>query len=97
MEAIDGPAPVATLLENHRAFLRYLERLRAGKGLFAYELGLIDGALGDIDRAFEWFSRAIAERSGWIAYLRVDPRVEAFRADPRFADIVVDAAKTSRT
>jgi RNA polymerase sigma-70 factor (ECF subfamily) len=26
MDAADSPAPVATLLENHRAFLRYLER-----------------------------------------------------------------------
>jgi RNA polymerase sigma factor (sigma-70 family) len=26
MDAADSPAPVATLLENHRSFLRYLER-----------------------------------------------------------------------
>jgi RNA polymerase sigma factor (sigma-70 family) len=26
MDAVEPPAPVATLLENHRAFLRYLER-----------------------------------------------------------------------
>lgn len=37
MDAIDGPAPVATLLENHRAFLRYLER-RVGDRALAEDI-----------------------------------------------------------
>ena len=61
-----------------------LERSRAGKGLFAYEIGVIHSALGDRDRAFEWLARAVAERSGWIAYLRVDPRLDGLHGDPRY-------------
>ena len=33
MDAADAPAPVATLLENHRAFLSYLERRVGDRGL----------------------------------------------------------------
>ena len=61
-----------------------LEQQRAGKELFAYEIGVIHAALGDRDRAFEWLSRAVTERSGWIAYLRVDPRLDALHGDARY-------------
>jgi tetratricopeptide (TPR) repeat protein len=66
-----------------------LLQLRSSKGLFAYELGAIYAALGDHDEAFEWFTRAVGERSGWIAYLRVDPRLDDLHGDPRFARLFV--------
>jgi TolB-like protein/tetratricopeptide (TPR) repeat protein len=74
-------------LQDRREALRVakdLVRLRSSKGLFAYELGAIHAALGDHDEAFEWFTRAVQERSGWIAYLRVDPRLDDLHGDPRF-------------
>jgi RNA polymerase sigma factor (sigma-70 family) len=37
MDAVEPPAPVATLLENHRAFLRYLER-RVGDRTLAEDI-----------------------------------------------------------
>ena len=37
MDAAESPAPVATLLENHRAFLRYLER-RVGDRALAEDI-----------------------------------------------------------
>ena len=61
-----------------------LQRMRGDKGLFAYELGIIYAGMGDAEQAFQWLERAVQERSGWIAYLRVDPRLEALHADPRF-------------
>ena len=71
-----------------------LEQKRAGKGLFAYEIGVIHAALGDRDRAFEWLSRAVKERSGWIAYLRVDPRLDALHGDPRYDALFSDRPST---
>ncbi len=65
-----------------------LRRLRGRKGMFAYEVGMIHAGLGDRDAAFEWFTRAVRERSGWIAYLSVDPRLDALRADSHFAQLV---------
>lgn len=61
-----------------------LERSRGDKGLFAYELGVIHAALGNRDVAVRWLNLAVKERSGWIAYLRVDPRLEMLHADQRF-------------
>ena len=70
-----------------RRVLLELERVRGDKGLFAYEIGLIRAALGEEDAAFEWFSHAVRERSGWIAYLHVDPRLDHLRADHRFEQL----------
>jgi TolB-like protein len=61
-----------------------LTHMRGDKGIFAYELALIHAAFGELERAFQWLERAVAERSGWIAYLHVDPRLEPLHGDPRF-------------
>ena len=75
-----------------RRVLTQLERVRGDKGLFAYEIGLIHAALAENDAAFEWFSRAVRERSGWIAYLHVDPRLDELRADHRFQQLQLPPA-----
>lgn len=70
-----------------------LERLRAGTGLFAYEIGVIHVALDDRDRAFEWLGRAVAERSGWIVYMPVDPRIDPLHDDSRYRALLDVARK----
>ena len=89
-----GLGHALAVFQDRREALRVtedLERLRGDKGLFAYELGVIRSALGDHDDAFRWFTRAVLERSGWIAYLRVDPRLDALHPDPRFDSVVAAA------
>jgi tetratricopeptide (TPR) repeat protein len=54
-----------------------LERLRGDKGV-------ITAALGDHDAAFRRLADAVQERSGWVAYLRVDPRLDTLHSDPRY-------------
>ncbi len=44
----------------------------------------LHGALGEADAAFEWLDRAYEDRRGWLAYLRVEPRLDGLRGDPRF-------------
>jgi TolB-like protein/tetratricopeptide (TPR) repeat protein len=73
--------------QDRQAALRVvkeLRKLRGDKGLFAYEIGVIHAALNEADEAFRWLSRAVQERSGWIAYLPCDPRLDDLHADPRF-------------
>ena len=36
----------------------------------------------------DWMERAYAERRGWLAYLKVNPVVDALRALPRFKALV---------
>jgi TolB-like protein/Tfp pilus assembly protein PilF len=71
--------------------VRDLQRMRGDRGLFAYEMGVIHAALGDEDQAFKWLALAVQERSGWIAYLRVDPRLDNLHTDPRFTDLIPSA------
>jgi TolB-like protein/Tfp pilus assembly protein PilF len=84
-----GHALAAT--QDRRAAARViddLEALRADKDLFAYEIGVIHAALGHKDDALVWLARAVQERSGWIAYMARDPRLEALNSDPRFASLL---------
>ena len=54
----------------------------------AYHVAAIYGALGEADEAFEWLDRAYEERSPWIGYMKVDPRLDPLRQDPRFAALL---------
>ena len=89
---------LAVLHERREALqiAKELERLRGAQGLFAYELGVIHAALGEHDRAHRWLKRAIQERSGWVAYLRIDPRLDALHADGRFDSLTADASAKAR-
>jgi TolB-like protein/Flp pilus assembly protein TadD len=68
--------------------IRDLEQLRGTKGLFAYEIGVIHAGLNQQDEAFRWLSAAVQERSGWIAYLRRDPRLDHLHGDTRFGRLL---------
>jgi serine/threonine-protein kinase len=52
------------------------------------ELAIIYIALGEKEKALDWTGRAIDERRGWAAYLRVHPIVDPLRAEPRFNALV---------
>jgi TolB-like protein/Tfp pilus assembly protein PilF len=58
------------------------------RGHFAYEAALIHAALGDLDLAFRLLDRARMQRSGYMSYLLVDPRLDMVRSDPRFEQLV---------
>jgi TolB-like protein/Flp pilus assembly protein TadD len=50
----------------------------------AQDIALIHVGLGEKDLAFDWLERAFHERSPWLIHLRVDPRFDPLRTDPRF-------------
>jgi TolB-like protein/Tfp pilus assembly protein PilF/DNA-binding XRE family transcriptional regulator len=54
----------------------------------AYDLALVCTGLGWTDHAFEWLDKAHQERSGWLTYLKADPRLDTLRGDPRFNDLL---------
>lgn len=54
----------------------------------AYDIALVCAGLGWKDQALELLSQAYGERSGWITYLRVDPRLDSLRSDARFVDLL---------
>ncbi|HLE63559.1 MAG TPA: hypothetical protein VI750_10480, partial [Pyrinomonadaceae bacterium] len=51
-------------------------------------IAIIYAALGDRDQAFAWLEKADKGRDGLLARLKVDPRFDSLRSDPRFTDLV---------
>jgi TolB-like protein len=47
-----------------------------------WDLALIYAALNDRDQALEWLDRAFEQRHVW--FLKVDPRLDPLRSDPRY-------------
>jgi serine/threonine-protein kinase len=52
------------------------------------ENAIVQMALGQKENALDWTERAIEERRGWVAYLRVHPIVDSLRGEPRFDALV---------
>ena len=54
----------------------------------SYDTAIIHAALGRIDEAFDQLQKAYDEHSSWLAYLAVEPRLQALRSDPRFGQLL---------
>jgi DNA-binding winged helix-turn-helix (wHTH) protein/tetratricopeptide (TPR) repeat protein len=70
--------------------LAQIERLerRAAEGFGgAYEIAVIHAALGDVPAACAALRRAPQDGSQWIKVLGIDPRMDALRAAPCFAEV----------
>jgi len=50
--------------------------------------GIIYAGLRQADKAFEWFDKAYQDRSEELLMLKVDPRFDSVRSDPRFSSLV---------
>lgn len=50
----------------------------------AYELGTIHVGLQDHEQALNCLEEAYIERSGWMPYLAIDPRLAPLRGEARF-------------
>jgi hypothetical protein len=49
---------------------------------------LVYAGLGEKDKAFEWLERAYRDHSGSVRYLKVEPRLDPLRSDPRFLELM---------
>jgi TolB-like protein/Tfp pilus assembly protein PilF len=59
-----------------------------------YEIALVYSALGDHDRALEWFGKAYHESEGVVVDLAVDPRLARLSTDPRFVAMLQKSGLT---
>jgi TolB-like protein/DNA-binding winged helix-turn-helix (wHTH) protein/Flp pilus assembly protein TadD len=76
-------------VEARRAFDRELRRLQDAK-LYVRPGYIAEfyANLGDKEEALRWLERAYREHDAWLALLKVWPRFDPLRSDPRFQDIL---------
>ena len=65
--------------------IAWLKKESARRHVNPFAIALIYVGLGRNDQGFEWLDTAFRERSDMLVYLRVDPRLDSIRSDPRFA------------
>jgi TolB-like protein/DNA-binding winged helix-turn-helix (wHTH) protein/Tfp pilus assembly protein PilF len=53
-----------------------------------YHLALIAVGLGQFDEAMRWLARAVDDRSGWLAYLPVEPEFQPMRQRADFQQLL---------
>jgi serine/threonine protein kinase/tetratricopeptide (TPR) repeat protein len=71
-----------------REVLGELVKLSERVYVSSLDIAIIQAALGDKDAALDWLERAFAERADHLPYIKVNPRLDGLRAEPRFRKIM---------
>jgi len=70
------------------AELAELTAARGSRVVSAWGIGALHASLGDIEDAFTWLETAIKEKASGLMWLRVHPRLDPIRQDPRYWPMV---------
>jgi TolB-like protein/Flp pilus assembly protein TadD len=68
--------------------LRELHMLAGRRYVSPFELASLHLAIGELEKGFEWLTKAFEDRSFELLSIRVDPRLESIRDNSRFHDLV---------
>lgn len=72
---------------------RIVSEVTSQAGPFSpFDMATICAAWRDPDGAFQWLDKAIAQRSVDVIWLKVDPRLDNLRSNPRFAEVLARLA-----
>lgn len=74
--------------QEARKILEELTNRAKQKNISAYQIALVHIGLDEKDRAFEALERAFKERSTLLTYLKMDPRLDPLRDDPRYRELL---------
>ncbi len=64
-----------------------LAGLKNGRYVSSYYFAMIYLGLGEVDQALSFLEAAMVERSGFMAFIKVEPMLDSLRSHPRFAEI----------
>jgi len=84
LAAITGRHAVSGNRAEAERLLSRLDSISKHRYVCPYEMATAHAVLGNKDKALDWLSRGLKERSGCMADLKVDPRLDSLRSDPRF-------------
>jgi serine/threonine protein kinase/tetratricopeptide (TPR) repeat protein len=79
--------------EEAREILNAIVAERDEKWVTAFEVAVIYAFLNERDEAFEWLAQAESENAVGLTYVRVDPRLNSLRDDPRFDELLKRRSK----
>jgi len=71
--------------------LKIIEKLKTisdKKYVTPYMIALIYTGLGDKEQALTWLYKAYREKDGWIAWIKVDPKLDPLRNEPAFKQLM---------
>ncbi|MFL5573474.1 MAG: protein kinase domain-containing protein [Gemmatimonadaceae bacterium] len=71
-----------------RRMLADLTAARSTRVVSAWGIAVLHASLGDVDEAFRWLRIAIREQAPGLILLRVHPRLDPIRNDPRYLPLV---------
>ena len=71
-----------------RRLLKELIDARESRVVSSYGIGALHASLGDVDEAYRWFDIAMKEGASGLVMLRVHPRLDSIRKDPRYLPLV---------
>lgn len=71
-----------------RQILKRLKELSSRSYVSPYDTALIYVALGERDTALAWLEKSYDDHFWMMAFLKVDPRLDPLRSDPRFQDLL---------
>jgi TolB-like protein/DNA-binding winged helix-turn-helix (wHTH) protein/Flp pilus assembly protein TadD len=88
MAAIGHLNAVSGRRDDARRVLKDLEELSHREYVTPYGVALVHAGLGDSAEAFDWLDKAVADRSNWLMWLKLDPRFASLHGQPRFNALV---------
>jgi len=71
-----------------RGLLQEFAKRSDQNSITAYPIGAGYAFLGEKDLAFQWLEKAYHKRSPGLGLIKVDPRLDSLRSDPRFHDLL---------
>jgi len=75
-------------VQEARRILTELIAARSTRVVSAWGIAVLHASLGDVDEAFRWLDIAIEEQSTGLILLRVHPRLDPIKRDPRYLLLV---------
>ena len=74
--------------EEARGLLEELLRVSSQRHVSPGNIALIYNSLGERDETFSWLERGFEERDPKMVFLKVEPKWNNLREDPRFQDLM---------
>jgi TolB-like protein/DNA-binding winged helix-turn-helix (wHTH) protein len=88
LAAITGRQAVTGNRGEANRLLSRLDSISKRHYVCPYEMATAHAILGNKDKALDWLSRGLKERSACMPDLKADPRLDSLRSDARFQDFL---------